>query len=55
MADDTGGRVAAAFLLATGREAQPEERSVLASHADRHGLVHACRVILNLNEVMFVD
>src|SRR5207248_8292103 len=53
-ADDTG-RVAAAFRLAIGRDPSPAERDALAAYAREHGLANACRVILNLNEFVFVD
>ena len=33
----------------------PTEREALAAHAREYGLVNACRVILNLNEFVFVD
>ena len=49
------GRVDRAFALALGRAPTPEERSSLAEHASRFGLAHACRVIFNLNEFVFVD
>jgi hypothetical protein len=48
-------RVAAAVRLALGREPTTVERKALASHAKEHGLANACRVILNLNEFVFVD
>ena len=49
------GRVTAAFRLALGREPTPSERDALAAYAREHGLANACRVILNLNEFVFVD
>ena len=48
-------QVAAAFRLALGREPTPAERDALADHARQFGLANACRVILNLNEFVFVD
>jgi cytochrome c553 len=48
-------RVAAAVRLALGREPTTMERKALASFAREHGLANACRVILNLNEFVFVD
>jgi hypothetical protein len=45
----------AAFRLAIGRSPTATERDALADHARRHGLANACRVILNLNEFLFVD
>jgi hypothetical protein len=47
--------VAAAFRLAIGRDPTAVERDALAAHAREHGLAGACRVILNLNEFLFVD
>jgi cytochrome c553 len=52
---DVGEQVAAAFRLALGREPAEGERAALAVYARRHGLANACRVILNLNEFVFID
>ena len=51
---DSGG-VAAAFRMALGREASATERQALEEYATQYGLANACRVILNLNEFVFVD
>ncbi|MBP3956970.1 DUF1553 domain-containing protein [Gemmata sp. G18] len=48
-------RVAAAFHLALGRVPTAQERDALAAYAKEHGLANACRVVLNLNEFVFVD
>ena len=48
-------RVSAAFRLALGRPPTDLEREALATYAEEHGLANACRVILNLNEFVFVD
>jgi mono/diheme cytochrome c family protein len=48
-------RVAAAVRLALGRDPTPKERDALAAYAKEFGLANACRVILNLNEFVFVD
>jgi len=48
-------RVAAAFRLALGRAPTATERDALTGYAKAHGLANACRVILNLNEFVFVD
>jgi mono/diheme cytochrome c family protein len=48
-------RVAAAWRLALAREPSIDELASLAAYADQHGLASACRVILNMNEFMFVD
>ena len=37
------------------RRRRPAEREALAAYAREHGLANACRVILNLNEFVFVD
>jgi mono/diheme cytochrome c family protein len=55
LAADDAGRVAAAVRLALGREPTAAERDALAAYATEHGLANACRVILNLNEFIFVD
>lgn len=52
---DLRAQVAAAFRLALGRPPSPDELDGLAAYAGRHGLANACRVILNLNEFVFVD
>jgi hypothetical protein len=49
------GQVDAAFRLALGRRGDPTERWVLIDYAKKHGLANACRVILNMNEFVFVD
>jgi mono/diheme cytochrome c family protein len=48
-------RVTAAVRLAFGRDPTAKERDALAAYARQHGLANACRVILNLNEFVFVD
>jgi hypothetical protein len=55
LAPDDAGRVAAAVRIALGRPATAAERDALAAYAKEHGLANACRVILNLNEFVFVD
>ena len=49
------GDVRAAFRQALGREPTPAEAKGLTEYAAKHGLENACRVILNLNEFVFVD
>ena len=44
-----------AFRTAIGRRPTTLERTDLANYAARHGLANTCRVILNLNEFLFVD
>jgi len=46
---------AVAFRLAAGRAPTGPERAALAAYVGEYGLAGACRVILNLNEVLFVD
>ncbi len=48
-------RIAAAHLLALGREPTAEEGRVLLDYARKHGLANTCRLILNTNEFSFVD
>jgi mono/diheme cytochrome c family protein len=48
-------RVTAAVRLALGRDPTAAERDALTTYAKEHGLANACRVILNLNEFVFVD
>ncbi|MDY3556629.1 DUF1553 domain-containing protein [Gemmata sp. JC717] len=48
-------RMTAAFRLALGRAPTAAERDALAGYAKEHGLANACRVVLNLNEFVFVD
>ena len=44
-----------AVRLALCREADARELRLLSAYATRHGLPNACRVILNLNEFVFVE
>jgi hypothetical protein len=48
-------RIAYAIQLAFQREPTGLERAALVEHARAFGLPSACRVILNLNEFLFVD
>jgi hypothetical protein len=52
---DLSPQVTAAFRLALGRSPEPEELSRLLGYAREYGLTNTCRVILNLNEFVFVD
>ncbi len=49
------GGIEQAFRLAIGRQPKPDERKALEDYAEHYGLANACRVILNLNEFVFVD
>jgi mono/diheme cytochrome c family protein len=51
----TAERVRLACELAWSRPPRPDELAALADHAARHGLAHACRIVVNANEFMFVD
>jgi hypothetical protein len=55
MGTTTEERVSAAYRLALGREPSEHERDSLVAHADRFRMENACRVVLNLNEFVFVD
>ena len=50
-----GAGIDRAFRLAIGRAPSAEEARDLAGYAREHGLPNACRVILNLNEFVFVE
>jgi hypothetical protein len=54
-APDAAERAAAAFRLAVQRTPMPEERDGLMAYASRHGWANACRLMLNLNEFVFID
>lgn len=54
-AGEVESQVTAAFRHALSREPTKTEVEVLAAHARKHGLANACRVMLNLNEFVFVD
>ena len=44
-----------AFELAIGRKPNRSEAGLLEEAVDRVGLVATCRMIVNLNEFLFVD
>ena len=44
-----------AYRLTIGRSPTPGELEKLVAYASEHGLANTCRVILNLNEFVFVD
>jgi len=52
---DRDAQIVAAYRFALGREPRAQERDALAAFAAKHGLAHACRVIWNTNEFVFVD
>jgi hypothetical protein len=43
------------FHLTSGRAPTSNELNELTVYAHEHGLANACRVLLNLNELVFVD
>lgn len=47
--------VMSAYRHALGRDPTPAERDAVGAYAREHGLASACRLILNLNEFVFVD
>ena len=52
---DRGEQIDRAFHLTLSRPPLADERSAIMDHADQYGLPSACRVIMNLNEFVFVD
>ncbi len=52
---DLETQVSTAFRLALARAPTAEELHALTAYARQYGLANACRVILNLNEFVFVD
>jgi hypothetical protein len=55
LAKDIEGQVKAAFRLALARDPTGTELQELSAYARQHGLKNACRVLLNMNEFVFVD
>ncbi|HJZ60400.1 MAG TPA: DUF1553 domain-containing protein, partial [Gemmataceae bacterium] len=55
IAPDDTGRVTAAVRLALGRDPTKAGLDALVAYTKEHGLPNTCRVILNLNEFVFVD
>jgi hypothetical protein len=47
-------RIDRAFRLALSRPPRPEEAELLTAYAARRGLAHACRVLLNANDFLFI-
>jgi hypothetical protein len=52
---DVRAQVRRAFLLACGRQPAAEEQAVCVRLAERHGLRAFCRVLLNSNELLYLD
>ena len=54
-AQTTPERVSLGMRLSLGRGPTPDESEALVRHAEQHGLASTCRLLLNLNEFVFVD
>jgi len=54
-ADDLGDQITRGFWLALARAPTEEELTALTAYAQANGLTNTCRLILNLNEFVFVD
>ncbi len=54
-AGDAPAQISEAFRLALARSPSDAELQSLVAYAKQHGMANACRVILNLNEFVFVD
>ncbi|MFZ4817456.1 MAG: DUF1553 domain-containing protein [Limisphaerales bacterium] len=54
-AQTTPERVSLGMCLALGRGPTPDESEALVRHTEQHGLASTCRLLLNLNEFVFVD
>ena len=52
---DVASAVDEAFRQVTGRAPTAEQRAMLTEYATEHGTANLCRVLLNLNEFVFVD
>ncbi len=52
---DISSQVDRAFQLAIGRQPDEAEQKAMAAYAGQHGLRNLCRLIMNLNEFVFVD
>ncbi|MEW4530671.1 DUF1553 domain-containing protein [Maioricimonas sp. JC845] len=48
-------QVRLAFRRTLSRDPQPQELKALIAYGEQHGLNNVCRVLLNLNEFVFVD
>ena len=52
---DSAAKISAAFRIALQRTPTDAECDELARYAQQHGLANACRLVLNLNEFVFID
>jgi hypothetical protein len=55
LAADPPAQIDAAFRIALQRPPTAGERDALVAYTHQHGLTNACRLVLNLNEFVFVD
>ena len=53
--NDPAKQIERAYLLALGRRPTPAEQSMMAEFVRRESLDQLCRVVLNLNEFVYVD
>jgi hypothetical protein len=53
--DSVDAQVSAGFERAAGRPPSPPELALLKSLTEKHGLQNTCRLLLNLNEFVFID
>ena len=53
--DDLRSQIARGFNLALSRQPSEDELAALVAYARENGLPNTCRLILNLNEFVFVD
>jgi hypothetical protein len=53
--DDAAKQIERAYLLALGRRPSPTELTVMSEFLRRESLEQLCRVVLNLNEFVYVD
>jgi len=54
-ADTTENQIDLICELALNRPPTPEESQSLTAYARNHGLANVCRLVLNMNEFMFVN
>jgi len=52
---DPADQINAAFRIAFQRDPTHAERDELVQYAQQHGLANTCRLVMNLNEFVFVD
>lgn len=53
--DNAGARINRAFSVALQRSPSPSERNDAIRLVERHGIEALCRVLLNLNELVYID